>query len=130
MLTPRIAKRMPQHVRQPRPGDSRAHLEFIRKLPCCVCGIHGGIYSPYTVAHHLLRADNRPKGTGRKHLDKYAIPLCTIAHRDVHAHGNDEAWLTERGIDGRALAAALWRVSGDLDKGRRIVSRAKRVEAR
>ncbi len=35
-----------------------------------------------------------------------------------------------KGIDGRALAAALWRASGDLDKGLRIVSRAKKVGAK
>ncbi len=133
-LTPRIAKAPLQHTRQPREGDSRAHLAFIRQLPCCVCGVHGGIYDPFTQAHHLLRADDRPKGTGRKHLDKYAIPLCSLHHLatsgtdSAHGAGNDETWLAGHGIDGRALAAALWRASGDYDKGLRIVQRAKKVE--
>ncbi len=130
-MKPRIAKAPLQHTRQPREGDSRAHLAFIRSLPCCVCGTYG-----ITQAHHLLRWDDRPKGMGRKHPDKSAIPLCARHHLatsgtdSAHGAGDDESWLAGKGIDGRALAAALWRASCDYDKGLRIVQRAKQVEAR
>lgn len=123
-LTPRISRSVPMKRKQPRYGDSKKHLAFIRSLPCCVCGSDAE-------AHHLLRADSLPKGTGRKNLDRHAIPLCPAHHNrsndSAHMHGDDEAWLAGKGIDGRALADALWRVTDDYEKGLRIVQRAKKV---
>jgi hypothetical protein len=106
-----------------REGDSPKHLDFVRSLPCVVCGF-------VAIAHHLNRSvDGLPKGKGRKNTDRWAIPLCTLHHNgqkdSVHGHGDDEAWLAMRGIQARDLAAALWRVSGDLEAGERIVYRAK-----
>ena len=122
-MRPRIARSVPQSVRQPRPGDSRAHLAVIRSLPCVVCGGPGG--DP----HHLLRVhDGAPKGVGRRNEDKHAVPACRACHNALHAAGNDEAYLAERGIDGRALAAALWacRLKTDIEAAmRRVVFRAK-----
>lgn len=122
-LTARISRNIPSRQRMPRPGDSKAHLAFVRSLPCCVCG------GP-AEAHHLLRAGDGPKGMGRKNLDKFALPLCFSDHRggkdSAHGHGDDEEWLASKGIDGRALAASLWRVSGDYEAGLRIVERARR----
>lgn len=129
-MKPRIPKNLPPRQKRARDGDSKAHLAFIRSLPCCVCG------NGLTQAHHILRADDRPKGTGRRNHDKYALPICAFhhiaqfGHDTAHGSGNDEAWLQGHGIDGRALAAALWRVSGDLDAGLRIVERCKQVEAK
>jgi len=96
---------------------SRDHLAFIRSLPCPIYPDEGPIE-----AHHLLRVD-RTRGIGRRAADRYAIPLSTKAHRELHDAGDEEAWLAERGIDGRALAAALWRVSGDLEAGLRVMLR-------
>ena len=97
---------------------SRDHLAYIRSLTCPVYPGEWPIES-----HHLLRAD-RTRGIGRRAADRYAIPLSTKAHRELHAAGDEEAWLAERGIDGRALAAALWRVSGDFEAGLRIAMRS------
>jgi len=99
---------------------SRDHLGFIRSLACPVYPEEGPVE-----AHHLLRGD-RSRGMGRRAADRYAIPLSARAHRELHDAGDEEAWLAERGIDGRALAAALWRISGDYAAGMRILGRAAR----
>ena len=128
-LPARHSRNLQPKVKRTRPGDSKAHLAFIRTLPCCVTG-----RTPVE-AHHLLRADSLPKGTSRKHLDRYAIPLAPEIHRAVHDHGNDEAWLADRGIQGIDLANALWSVTQNKDPDERyeaalrIVERSKRVEA-
>ena len=106
------------------------HLAFVRSLPCCVTG------QVPAEAHHLLRADGLPKGVGRKNYDRWTIPLHWTAHRAVHAHGNDEEWLAEHGIDGRALAERLWSIFSNEepdnrhDAGIRAVERCKRVKRR
>ena len=119
-LPPRIPKTglPPKKSKPARKGMSRDHLEFIRKLECPIYPGERPIE-----AHHLLRAD-RTRGLGRKAADKYAIPLSRKAHRELHANGDEEAWLASLRVDGRALAAALWRMSGDLEAGLRIVYRS------
>ena len=140
-LPPRIDKGLPKKVKRKRPGDSKAHLAFIRSLPCCVCAPLPN-QCGNTEAHHLIRAvDGLPKGMSRKHLDRYAIPLGQRHHlavfgRDTaHGHGNDEEWLADNGIDGRALADSLWRAFNKhdnpedrLNAGLRIIGRCKQVE--
>ena len=130
---PRIARTVLRSVRQERPGDSEKHLALIRKMPCCRpgCGSEG------SDPHHLQRGvDGLPKGTGRTHADRWAIPLCRQHHNGgpdvgndyVHWRGNDEAVLTAWGIDGRQLAEALWacRLKPDpLSSMQRVVYRAK-----
>ena len=111
--------------KQKREGDSEPHLALIRRLPCCVCGHFGA-----TKAHHLLRVTGKSRGMGMKNADKWAIPLCNDppngCHRRLHACGNEEAWLTAVGhIDGRALAAALWKRTGDYEAMLRIIERAR-----
>ena len=102
------------------------HLEFVRSLPCCVCG---RFREGKSEAHHLLRVDQLPKGTGRKNHDRWTIPLCWIAHYGLHGKGDEEAYLAEHGIDGRALAQALWKISPDYDAGLRVVERCRKVTA-
>ena len=125
MPAPRIARSVPKPKKQPRYGDDRRHLEHVRACGCAICGKRAE-------AHHLLRiGEQLPKGTGRKQLDKWAIPLCPGHHnrgRDsAHGHGNDEVWLASKGIDGRALARALWKNRGDLEAMRRVVFRANQT---
>jgi hypothetical protein len=123
LLPPRIPKSgLPaRKTRPPRKGMSLDHLAFLRQLECPVYPGERPIE-----AHHLLRAD-RTRGMGRKAADRYAIPLSQRAHRELHDAGGEEAWLAAHGIDGRAVAAALWRVSGDLQAGLRVVYRATQL---
>jgi len=120
LLPPRIPKSgLPARKTKPaRKGMSHDHLAFLRRLECPVYPGERPIE-----AHHLLRADGT-RGMGRKAADRYAIPLSQRAHRELHDAGDEEAWLAAKGIDGRALAAALWRISGDLEAGIRVVMRA------
>lgn len=115
MITPRIARNVLRSVGKVMEGMSARHLKLIAQMHCCVCWAE-----PPVDPHHLMRvAGEGVKGIGRKHKDKWAIPLCHKEHSSgetdsAHGHGDDEAWLATKGIDGRALAASLWAVTGDL----------------
>ncbi len=109
-LPPRIPKvGLAGHHSGSRRETRPAHLSFLRTLECPVYPDRRPLE-----AHHLLRAD-KSRGMGRRAADRFAIPLSRKAHRELHGAGDEEAWLASNGIDGRALAAALWRVSGDRD---------------
>ncbi len=121
-LPPRVPKTgLPPKPNKPRPEARPAHLCFLRRLECPV---YPGA-RPIEV-HHLLRADPK-RGLGRRAADRYTIPLSRRAHRELHSSGGEEAWLAARGIDGRALAAALWRNTGDRSAALRLVWRATAV---
>ena len=119
MPAPRIARNVVKAARQPREGDSVAHLRWLKTLNCVVCG------KPADDPHHLLRGvDNRPKGMGRKNPDRWAIPSCRACHDDMHAAGDDEAFLAAQGIDGRSIAFALWACTGNTEIAERTILRA------
>lgn len=126
----RITKAPLQHVRPKREGMDAKHLVNVRGCPCAACGtgstalerIQAGIQ-----AHHLLRTDER--GLSRKSSDRWAIPLCFLHHNELHAAGDEEAYLASKGIDGRAVASALWAVRGDLAAMRRVIFRARQSAA-
>jgi hypothetical protein len=129
MPKPRITKNLSKPAPKVREGMDSGHLANVRKLPCCVCGIPGS-----TVAHHLLRTGEH--GMGRKSSDKYAVPLCEgIAikdgcHRALHNDGDEERFLTCHGIDGRALASALWAKRGDMTAMERVAFNFRQEAAR
>ena len=54
--------------------ESKQYLEFIRELPCCVCG------NTEVDAHHYLT-----KGAGNSDLD--TISLCRACHTESHKIG-------------------------------------------
>lgn len=105
---------VPAHRPRPKRETCPAHLAFVAALPCCLCKRDGD-----TLVHHLLRGVVR--GMGLKADDRQAIPVCSIHHAAIHADGNETRFLAKYAVDGPALAAALWSVSGDLEMGRRIV---------
>jgi hypothetical protein len=98
-----------------------AHLDFIRSLPCLVCG-KGAVE-----AAHIRYADARAAkditGMGTKSDDAWAIPLCTDHHRIQHTMGERRFW-TQQKIDPIFVALALYRVSGDEESGNKIVRHA------
>lgn len=82
------------------------HLQWIRTLPCCVCGRVG-----WTISHHLTIAE--PKARGLRAGDDKAVPVCVPQHdaqyRDsIHNMGDERAWWLVRGLDPLEIAAALW----------------------
>lgn len=121
MPAPRIPRTVHRPRRQPRPGDSAQHIENVRALPCCITGEKSRVE-----AHHLLRVGEQlPKGMSRRNEDRWAIPLRIDKHRALHHSGDEEGFLAQEGIDGRALARALWAARDDIDAMERIVFRAQ-----
>jgi hypothetical protein len=90
--------------RQPRKKDAR-HLDFIRSLPCCVCG---GID---TEAAHLrvgsIEHGKRNTGMAEKPNDAWCLPLCNRHHREQHAAGNELKFWDKYSIDPFLLAIML-----------------------
>jgi len=81
----------------------REHLKFINAQPCLICGrapVH---------AHHLRFA--QPRAMGNKVSDEWSVPLCFTHHRALHTVGNEEAWWAEKGVNAKAQAQKLWRLS-------------------
>jgi len=118
-LPPRIPREVGRAVRQPDPRVAIDHRAMIRRLVCVVCG-----RIPVVGAH--LRAGLPDEGKGGMALkphDKWLIPLCPLCHGEQHNEG--ESWIAARGIDGRAVAAALWAARGDIDAMERVIGRAR-----
>lgn len=110
---PKTPKRKANSKRvKQRAGMSPAHLECIRKLPCCVSR-----RMPGGEAHHL-KAGTRERGMGLRSTDKWALPMSPDKHGEVERVGtrNELAWFRERGIDAHALAAALWANTGNVPR--------------
>lgn len=113
----RIPKTIAHHAPKQRPFMDKGHLANIRLCPCACCGAMG------CDPHHLLRTEER--GLSRKSSDRWALPLDRRCHLALHAAGDEESYLASKGIDGRALASALWAARGDLEAMKRIVFRAR-----
>jgi ERF superfamily len=78
----------------------KAHIRFICKQPCLVCGRRPA--DP----HHLRFAQH--PALGRKVSDEFTVPLCRVHHREVHRCGDESEWWTRSGVDPLAIASALW----------------------
>jgi ERF superfamily len=78
----------------------KAHLRFVTKQPCVVCGRQP------SDAHHLRFA--QPRGIGLKVSDEFAVPLCRTHHREVHRSSQEVAWWQRLGIDATDVARKLW----------------------
>jgi hypothetical protein len=86
----------------------KAHLRFVAKEPCLICG-----RKPCD-PHHLRFAQNR--ALGRKVSDEFTVPLCRTHHRALHRAGNEALWWQTAGHDPVKAASKLWeetRVRGD-----------------
>lgn len=102
-----------------REGNSKAHLAMIRQLPCCVGGT--GRVDPHHIKSGPAKAE---RGAGMRSTDQWAVPLSREKHDELERLGsrNEEAWFRRHGIeDVVELAAALKRVTGDLDAMRRVL---------
>jgi len=103
---------------------SNDHLRNVRLCLCVLCADGGHLIQ----AHHLLRTgDPTQRGTARKPADKFAIPLCIYHHRKLHDCGDEESYLMQHGLDGRALAAALWAKRGDREAMSRVAFNFRRA---
>jgi hypothetical protein len=127
----RIQKHLPTLHRKLRAGNDPRHLANVRQLPCLTCP--EGAWSSYeTQAHHLMRTGER--GLSLKSPDKWAVPLCWACHGpspydNVTDTGDEDAWFAARGVDGRAIAQALWAHRGDLAAMQRVIFVARQRAA-
>jgi hypothetical protein len=109
-------------IKTPR-AHSAAHLDFIRQLPCIVCG-----NNICTEAAHIrfscIAANKRKTGMGEKPHDMWVLPVCGDHHRAQHG-GNEFKFWQLMGIDPIFSAMALWINSGNHEAGEQIVSSAR-----
>lgn len=98
---------------------SASHLDFVRSLPCLICGDNTS-----TEAAHIRFADRRAAkrqtGMGEKPDDIFSIPLCGLHHRAQHLLSEREFW-NGVGIDPIFIALALNRVAGQHELGEQII---------
>lgn len=112
----------PGKKRRPR-EHNKAHLEFIRELPCLVTGTR-----PVEAAHIRyaeLRWGKFSVGISEKPHDKWSVPLAPLVHRDQHAAGDERGWWKLKGIDPVLVAMALWANTGDHDACIAIITAAR-----
>ena len=88
-------------IGEPKRIRSKAHLRFIARQSCLICG-----RAP-SHAHHIRFAQSR--GLGLKVSDEFTVPLCAIHHAENHATGDERGWWTQHKIDPLIVASALWR---------------------
>lgn len=101
-----------------RPGNSEAHLACIRQLPCVCCGVLSERNDP----HHLLGTNER--GMGLRSTDRWTVPVCRSHHDELHRIGTkgETKFFNGFGIIAVVdLAAALWMVTGDIEKMKRVI---------
>jgi hypothetical protein len=88
---------------------SKKHLDFIRSLPCLVCGDDQG-----SDACHV-RYSEYPKvnpGIGAKPGDEFTVPMCRRHHSYQHRGSETQFWAS-LGIDPLKIAEELFHVTGD-----------------
>ena len=85
---------------EPRRIRDKAHIRFVTKQPCLVCG------RMPADAHHLRFAQHR--ALGRKVSDEFTVPLCRTHHRELHRQADEATWWIKFGIDPSPTARALW----------------------
>jgi hypothetical protein len=98
---------------------SAAYLDFIRALPCIVCGENTSVEAAH-IRYGDRRAAKRPTGMGEKPDDRWAVSLCGMHHRDQHKRGERLFW-KDLGIDPIVVALALQVNAGDLEAGEQII---------
>jgi len=85
---------------EPRRVRDKAHVRFVAKQPCLICGRQP------SDAHHLRFA--QLQALGRKVSDEFTVPLCRGHHREVHRCGDETGWWKNAGVDPTVVARALW----------------------
>jgi hypothetical protein len=89
--------------REPRIKDER-HLNFVRSLPCCVCG--GIDVDAAHIRTGEISLGKRPTGGAEKPSDKWTVPLCRGHHDEQHSM-NEMVFWKKYGIDPFMLAMTL-----------------------
>jgi hypothetical protein len=91
---------------EPRRIRNKAHVRFVAKQPCLICGRQP------SDAHHIRFA--QLQALGRKVSDEFTVPLCRGHHREVHRCGDEVRWWKNAGVDPTVHARALWLITHPL----------------
>jgi hypothetical protein len=94
---------------EPRRVRDKAHIKYVTKHPCLICGRHP------SDPHHLRFAQQR--ALARKVSDEFTVPLCRSHHREVHRVSDEAAWWKQSGIDALEAANKLWRETHTASRG-------------
>jgi ERF superfamily len=94
---------------EPRRVRDKAHIKFVCRQPCLVCGRRPA--DP----HHLRFAQD--PALGRKVSDEFTVPLCRVHHRELHRCGNEADWWNRARVDPLTTAASLWAQTHPLRAG-------------
>lgn len=106
MLRRRKAK--PMKVRESAVYRSASYLQHIRGFVCAIFDKPGHECSGRMHAHHVR--EGADGGMGLKSGDDTAVPLCDLAHEEVHRIGA-RSFKAKYGVDLVEVAAKLWRAS-------------------
>ncbi|WP_244670554.1 YqaJ viral recombinase family protein [Rhodoplanes elegans] len=101
-------------IATPKRRRDKAHLGFVARRPCLVCGRRP------SDPHHLRFA--QPRALGRKVSDEYTVPLCRTHHRALHRSGDERRWWSAVAIEPIAVAQSLWSTSRRSEPRRRQLS--------
>lgn len=97
-----------------RPREKQeSHLDFIRTLPCLICGAEAEAAHIRTGS---LAHGKRETGGSERPSDKWTVPLCPEHHRlgnDCQHNSNEAEWWKRHKIDPFSTAALLWSHTGD-----------------
>lgn len=130
LVPPPTAFRSPsRRSRKPR-VKNESHLDFIRRLPCAVCGDRATVEAAHIRFGNLLLG-KRQVGMGERPDDRWTVPLCSQHHREQH-RGNERGWWAAQGADPTQIAAGLALHSGDHDVCEQIIAawRARNAASR
>ena len=112
-------------LRTPR-AHNKAHLDFIRGLPCLICEDNTSTEAAH-IRYHDLTAGKRQTGKGEKPDDGFTVPLCGKHHRDQH-RVNEARWWIIQGIDPIRVSLSLWKATGNHELGCQIVAANARMK--
>jgi hypothetical protein len=105
---------------------NEAHLEWLRSLPCCVCG-----NEIQTEAAHIRAGEifygKRTTGKSEKPSDIWALPLCGPHHREQHK-GEEMTFWASHCINPFVLALSLAGCSGDHAMAMRVLERHRAIK--
>jgi hypothetical protein len=99
---------------------SKKHLDFIRGLPCLICGDNISTQAAH-IRYSDAAAEKSNPGFGNKSDDRYAVPLCGECHALQHS-GNERLFWRDRGINPLGVADRLYRCSGNQEAAERIIN--------
>jgi hypothetical protein len=103
---PKMGVKIPTIVR------SDGHMKYVRGCNCAIMGFPGHECSGRMHSHHCREdaPEGSRGGTGMKTGDDTVVPLCDVAHEEIHRKGwrsFERRWL----IDLSEFARKLWRDS-------------------